>query len=101
MGQIWYADKVVPGKTFPVLIRMATPEDAASAKLLFDPAVFDPQGLTAPDFWKPSFDGKQIAISLSRKGSEEGTLTVLDVASARSAIVRRPMRWRSSWTAWG
>jgi prolyl oligopeptidase len=83
VGKSWYAAKVVPGKTFPVLVRLAAPEDVASAKVLFDPSAFDPQGLTAPDFWVPSLDGKKLAISLSRKGSEEGTLTILDLETGK------------------
>ena len=83
VGQLWYAAKVVPGKTFPVLVRLAAPEDVASAKVLFDPGVFDPGGLTAPDFWTPSLDGKRLAVSLSRKGSEDGALTILDLETGR------------------
>jgi prolyl oligopeptidase len=79
VGPFWYAYKAVPGKTFASLVRLAAPEDEASAKVLFDPSAYDPQGLTAPDFWVPSFDGKKLAISLSRKGSEDGTLSVLDL----------------------
>lgn len=78
-GATWYAFKAVPGKTFGVLVRLAGPEDVASAKVLFDPNAFDPKGLTAPDFWRPSFDGKKLAVSLSHKGSEDGALTVLDL----------------------
>src|ERR1041384_3134083 len=82
-GKSWCAAKVVPGKTFAVLVRLAAPEDVASAKVLFDPSEFDPQGLTAPDFWVPSLDGKKLAVSLSRKGSEEGTLTILDLETGK------------------
>jgi prolyl oligopeptidase len=79
VGQVWYASKVLPGKTFAVFARLAGPEDSASAKVLFDPSAADPKGFTAPDFWVPSYDGKKLAVSLSRKGSEDGALTVLDL----------------------
>lgn len=85
VGKIWYAAKAVPGKTFAVLVRLAAPEDVDvdRAKVLFDPNAFDPQGLTAPDFWMPSLDGKKLAVSLSRKGSELGTLTILDLETGK------------------
>lgn len=83
VGQSWYASKVIPGKTFPTLVRLAGPEDVAGAKVLFDPNAFDAQGLTAPDFLVPSFDGKKLALSLSRKGSEDGALTILDLETGK------------------
>jgi prolyl oligopeptidase len=83
IGKTWYASKVLPGKTFAVLVRLTAPEDVASAKVIFDPNTFDTQGLTSPDFWVPSLDGKKLAISLSRKGSEDGTVTVLDIETGK------------------
>jgi prolyl oligopeptidase len=83
VGQSWYASRTVPGKTFGVVVRLAGPEEVASAKVLFDPNAFDPQGLTALDFWVPSFDGKKLALSLSRKGSEDGALSILDLETGK------------------
>jgi prolyl oligopeptidase len=79
VGATWYAAKTVPGKTFAQLVRLAGPEDVASAKLLVDPLALDPKGLTSPDFWVPTLDGKKLAVSLSVKGSEDGTLGILDL----------------------
>jgi prolyl oligopeptidase len=48
-------------------------------KVIFDPAEFDPKGLTSFDWFQPSPDGSLIAISLSEKGSESGTLRFIRV----------------------
>jgi prolyl oligopeptidase len=48
---------------------------------LLDPAILDPTGLTAVDWWYPSPRGTFVAFGLSHNGSERSTLHVLDVAS--------------------
>jgi prolyl oligopeptidase len=52
-------------------------------KVVFDPAEFDPKGLTSFDWFQPSPDGSLIAISLSEKGSESGTLRFIRVADGK------------------
>jgi len=48
---------------------------------LLDPAVLDPSGLTALDWWYPSPRGTLVVFGLSRNGDERSTLHVLDVAT--------------------
>ena len=52
-------------------------------RTIVDPNVVDPSGHTAFDWFEPSPDGSRIAVSLSRGGSEEGTLHVFDVETGR------------------
>src|SRR6185295_3609601 len=48
-----------------------------------DPNVMDPSGSTAIDFYEPSLDGKLIAVSLSKGGSEDGSVSVFEVATGK------------------
>ncbi|MGZ0150476.1 prolyl oligopeptidase family serine peptidase [Kribbella sp. WER1] len=50
---------------------------------LIDVRQLDPSGLTTLDGWQPSPDGSKVAFQLSRGGSEESTLSVLDVGSGQ------------------
>jgi prolyl oligopeptidase len=50
----------------------------------------DPSGETTIDFFEPSPDGRLVAVSLSRKGSESGDLAVVEVASGEPLSDRIP-----------
>ena len=45
--------------------------------MLVDPNQIDSKGTTAIDWFEPSLDGKKVAVSLSKGGSEDGTLHFL------------------------
>lgn len=66
----------------PMLVTLATDTNPASRKTVLDPNSLDNSGLTAIDWYVPSHDGKRVAVSLSKGGSEDGTLHVYDTASA-------------------
>jgi prolyl oligopeptidase len=67
----------------PQLVVLPSGIDPAARKSVLDPNLLDPSGLTAIDWFKPSHDGKLVAVSLSKGGSEDGTLHVYDVASGK------------------
>jgi prolyl oligopeptidase len=67
----------------PMLVTLNAAADPASRKAVLDPNAIDAGGHTAIDWFVPSFDGSKVAVSLSRNGSEEGTLHVYDVASGK------------------
>jgi prolyl oligopeptidase len=67
----------------PFLVVMKSPDDPASATILLDPNALDASGGTTIDFYVPSHDGKKVAVSLSKGGSESGTVHVYDVASGK------------------
>ncbi len=48
--------------------------------MLVDPNQIDSKGTTAIDWFEPSLDGKKIAVSLSKGGSEDRTLHFYDDA---------------------
>ncbi|MES1201116.1 MAG: prolyl oligopeptidase family serine peptidase [Pseudomonadota bacterium] len=72
-----------PHKQQPMLAVMGADANAAHARDFLDPNTLDPTGGTAFDWYVPSPDGKLVAVSLSRGGSEDGDLHVFDVATGR------------------
>lgn len=82
-GGLLFAWKVDPKKQQPSLVTLASAEDKKSERVILDPNVLDPTGKTAIDFFVPSLDGKRLAVSLSKNGSEAGDVHVYDVANAK------------------
>ncbi len=52
-------------------------------RVLVDPNAESKEGTVALDWWYPSRDGTRLAFGLSKNGSEQSTLYVLDVASGK------------------
>ena len=67
----------------PVLVVLPASLDVTQEHVVLDPARIDPSGRTTIDFFTPSFDGRLVAVSLSRDGSEDGTGYVYEVATGR------------------
>lgn len=57
--------------------------DGSERRTFLDPNTLDPSGGTAIDWYVPSPDGRRVAVSLSRGGSEDGDLHVFDVETGR------------------
>jgi prolyl oligopeptidase len=55
----------------------------ANASVLLDPAVLDPSGHTSIDWYRPSLDGRLVAVGLAVGGSERAALTVFDTATGK------------------
>ncbi len=72
-----------PAKNQPVLVVLPLSLDTKQERVVFDPNESDPSGRTAIDFFVPSFDGRLVAVSLSKDGSEDGTAHVFDVSAGR------------------
>jgi len=68
-------------------------------KALVDPAALDQGGKVALDWYYPSPSGKRVAYGLSRDGSEDSVLHVLDVESGREVGERIPWTRHAS-IAW-
>ena len=81
-GQL-FAIKQQPPREQPVIVVMRSADDLASERIVVDPAVLDPSGNTAIDFYVPSGDGSRVAVSLSVGGNERGDVHVFDVATGR------------------
>ena len=72
-----------PAKQQPWLIVLNGAADPASRRDLVDPNAFDPTGHTEIDWYVASPDGSKVAVSLSKNGSEDGTLHIYDAASGK------------------
>ncbi|HEX3142324.1 MAG TPA: prolyl oligopeptidase family serine peptidase, partial [Rhizobacter sp.] len=74
-----------------VLVVLNGQADPASERVLLDPTVLDDSGKTTIDWYKPSRDGKLVAVSLSKNGSEDGTLYLYrtDTGQALPDVVPR------------
>jgi prolyl oligopeptidase len=82
-GKQLFALEARPPKQQAFLVVLASPDDQKSERVVLDPNVLDPTGGTTIDWYVPSHDGKMVAVSLSKGGSESGTVHVYDVADGK------------------
>jgi len=75
----FFAIKKQPPLQQPMLVTLTSVDDLGTENILLDPNQLDPSGGTAIDFYVPSLDGKLVAISISKGGSERGDLYIYDV----------------------
>ncbi|HEY6098002.1 MAG TPA: prolyl oligopeptidase family serine peptidase [Anaeromyxobacter sp.] len=85
-----FALEHAPPRQQPALVVLSDPGDLATKRVVVDPLAIDPSGKTAIDFYAPSRDGRLVAVSLSRGGTEDGTLSVYDVATGKALPDRIP-----------
>src|SRR5437773_5391846 len=79
-----FAMKFQPPKQQPMLVTLALADDLKSERVVLDPNVLDAKGTTAIDWFVPSLDGKYVAVSLSKGGSEDGTLNFYEAATGKA-----------------
>ena len=82
-GGLLFALKLEPKKQQPYLVTLKSADDPQSERVIVDPNVLDASGKIAIDFFVPSLDGKRVAVSLSKNGSEAGDVHVYDVDGAK------------------
>ncbi len=82
-GKIVFAMYSDPKLQQPLLVTLDAAAEPASKKPVIDPNALDSSGHIAIDWFVPSADGSKVAVSLSKNGSEDGTLHVFDVATGR------------------
>ena len=82
-GVLYFALKNQPPKQQPLLVTLRSLSDLKSEKVLVDPNALDPSGSTTIDFFVPSPDGDKVAVSLSKGGTESGTVHVWDVRTGK------------------
>lgn len=70
-----------PGQDLAVL--MVADERTGAARVLIDPLTEDPSGTTTLVRWRPSPSGRLLSYQLSRGGSEQPELRLLEVQSGR------------------
>jgi len=79
-----FAIKRQPPKDQPLLVRMNSPHDLSTERVILDPNELDTTGLTSIDFYVVSPDAGLVAVSLSKSGTEDGDVHVYQVATGRS-----------------
>jgi len=73
-----------------LLVMLDSPDQPGSEKVVLDPNALSADGSVAMDFYVPSPDGRLVAVSLSEKGSEDGSLHIYEVASGKQVDVVIP-----------
>ncbi|HYX93180.1 MAG TPA: prolyl oligopeptidase family serine peptidase [Myxococcaceae bacterium] len=76
-----FALKSQPPRQQPMLVVFPSASELNAERILLDPMALDPSGHTAIDFYVPTVDGKRVAVSLSKNGTESGDVTILEVAT--------------------
>lgn len=89
----YYAASVVGGRVFaivrrppkqqPFLAVLPSLDDTSNPDILVDPNVSDAKGTTSIDWYVPSPDGKLVAVSISKGGTESGDVTIFDVVTKK------------------
>jgi prolyl oligopeptidase len=79
-----FALEFAPPRQQPALVILQDPADIGTKRTLVDPLALDPSGKTAIDFYVPSRDGRLVAVSLSKSGTESGDLAIYDVATGKA-----------------
>ena len=78
-----FGNKFAPPKEQPLIVLLPSADAPDQERIILDPQSLDASGATAIDWWVPSPDGKLLAVSLSKNGSEDGTLHIFDVATGK------------------
>lgn len=82
-GGRFFAIKREPPKQQPFLIELNSLDDPDSLRVLVDPEEIDREGTTKIDWFVPSPDGKLVAVSLSRRGTESGDVHIFQTADGK------------------
>jgi prolyl oligopeptidase len=98
-GSTYFALKTQPPLQQPFLVALDGVDDTAGERVLVDPNALDDSGVTTIDWYYPSPDGSRVAVSLSKHGTEDGTIYVYDVATGET--VDGPLPHVNSGTAGG
>jgi prolyl oligopeptidase len=78
-----FALKFDPTKQQRFLVLLKSPDNGEGEKPVCDPNAIDTSGATAIAWYVASPDGALVAVSLSKKGSEDGDLNFFDVATGK------------------
>ena len=81
-GGRMFAIKAEPQRQQPELV-VFSGVDGGTEKVVLDPLAIDANGHVEMDFYRPSHNGKYVAVSLSRGGSESGDVHIYDVDTGK------------------
>ena len=66
-----------------MLVTLGASGKLTDERVVVDPIALDPTGATTIDFYRPSYDGRLVLVSLSKNGSEDGTAYIFDTRTGR------------------
>lgn len=80
-GKIFYLETAAGSIDTYLMVR----DETGIARRLFDPGEFSTANTHAAiDYYSPSFDGRYVVVGVSQGGSEDSTLVIVDVQSAKT-----------------
>ncbi len=80
---VFFMLKRDPSRQQPFLVTTRSLNDLSKERTIVDPNVLNTKGQLAIDWYKPSLDGTLVAVAMSQGGSEDASLFIYDVATAR------------------
>ncbi|MFP2908269.1 prolyl oligopeptidase family serine peptidase [Pyxidicoccus sp. 3LFB2] len=83
-GGTLFSVKAQPPKQQAFLVVLGSVDDTSKERVLVDPMVVDPSGHTTIDWYVPTLDGKKVAVSMSKNGTESGDVSIYDVATGKA-----------------
>src|SRR3954471_21372341 len=82
-GTTFFALKEQTPRQRPFLVTLTDLDDTSTERAVVDPEGIAPPAQTAIDWFVPAPGGRQVAVSMSEHGTEDGTLFIFDTASGQ------------------
>ena len=82
-GGLVFALKTAPPAQRPVLVALKSLDDIGSERVVFDPNALAADGSVSIEFFRPSPDGRRVAVALSASGPGGAVVRVVDVATGQ------------------
>ena len=83
-GGLVFALKTSPPAQRPVLVALKSLDDIGSERVVFDPNALAPDGSVSIEFFRPSPDGRRVAIGLSAGDASTAVVRVVDVLTGQA-----------------
>ena len=83
-GGVVFALKTAPPLQRPVLVVLNSVDEVASERTVFDPNAAAPDGSLAIVFFRPSLDGRKVAVAVASGSEAATTVRVIDVATGQA-----------------
>ena len=83
-GGVVFALKTAPPLQHPVVVMLKSVDDVGSERVVFDPNEAAPDGSLAIAFFRPSLDGRKVAVAVTAGSEDAATLRIVDVATGQA-----------------
>ena len=92
-GRVFHEIRAAGEQDSKLMLREAD----GNVRVLLDPSKLKGDGEQVMDNWSVAPTGQHVLVALSKRGTEDSTLRVLEVASGRLLPVAVPHAWAMSW----